>query len=108
MKNGQGQGQSPASGPLTPADPPSGSESTTARSTFEGLKLDDKGSITFHGPTSFFQLPGDKRDEAGTGKQSSIDPRLDIGTQQRERLVNNAWQQRILENLADTPVRPCG
>ena len=66
---------------------------------FKGLKVDDNGSITYHGTTSFFQLPDDRR-PGFRGLASSSNQ----ATQRRERLVANAWQQRALENLSDIPV----
>ena len=63
--------------------------------------LDDKGGITYHGTTSFFNLPSD-RCPAGADCAASAD----ATTRRRERLVSNAWQQRALENLSNSPVRP--
>ena len=72
----------------------------TARS-FKGLKLDDKGAITYHGATSFFHLPSEHDDFA---VEDIVTP-IDSDCQRRERLVSNAWEQRALENLSDIPVR---
>ena len=69
---------------------------------FRGLKMDDKGGITYHGATSFFQLPGER---AATPSANKFLPLTEVDVQRRERLVNNAWQQRALENLSDIPVR---
>lgn len=72
---------------------------------FGGLKLDDKGCVTYHGATSFFQLPTDTlpvESPVGDLWDSSLPPRE--GGQRRERLVNNAWQQRALETFLETPV----
>lgn len=66
---------------------------------FKGLKVDDKGAITYHGSTSFFQLPSD-RPSGSRDQQSTSDQAM----QRRERLVANAWQQRALENMSDIPV----
>lgn len=70
---------------------------------FQGLTVDEKGSITYHGATSFFQLPDD-RPPGFRGLASSPDELM----QRRKRLVANAWQQRALENLSDIPVSPTG
>lgn len=71
--------------------------------TFKGLKLDERGVLTYHGATSFFHLPSDY-----TGSDSDLPasphPEHPLNGR-RERLVNNAWQQRALENLSEIPVR---
>lgn len=64
-----------------------------------GLKIDDKGGITYHGPTSLFHLPSE-RDTAQKDFLSSVD----TDAHRRERLVTNAWHQRAMENLSDIPV----
>uniref|UniRef100_A0A0D2XB86 Transcription factor domain-containing protein n=1 Tax=Fusarium oxysporum (strain Fo5176) TaxID=660025 RepID=A0A0D2XB86_FUSOF len=68
---------------------------------FMGLKIDDKGGITYHGPTSLFNLPSDPHKH----KPDSISS-IDSDAHRRERLVNNAWHQRAMENLSDIPVSP--
>lgn len=73
--------------------------------TFDGLKFDDKGGITYHGATSFFQLP---TSASPNGSSDAIQPQATgqvEGGDRKERLVNNAWQQRALETLSETPVR---
>ncbi|OAQ62965.2 C6 transcription factor [Pochonia chlamydosporia 170] len=70
---------------------------------FRSLKIDDKGSITYHGATSFFNLPSDR-----TGPSSGDVPFLDPSTsdtdrQRRERLIHNAWHQRAMEDLSEIP-----
>ncbi|TWU76330.1 hypothetical protein ED733_005968 [Metarhizium rileyi] len=70
---------------------------------FGNLKIDGKGSITYHGATSFFNLPSDR-----TGPGSSDLPFLDTSSsdtdlQRRERLIHNAWHQRAMENLNKIP-----
>lgn len=65
---------------------------------FMGLKIDEKGGITYHGATSLFHLPSD-RDKNKTDSVSSIDS----DAHRRERLVTNAWHQRAMENLSDIP-----
>ncbi|KZL80088.1 fungal specific transcription factor [Colletotrichum incanum] len=91
---GPSAGQSPMTDPhhFESQDEESVSES------FKGLKVDDKGAITYHGSTSFFQLPGD-RPSGSRDHQSTSDHAI----QRRERLVANAWQQRALENMSDIP-----
>ncbi|KAM5355282.1 hypothetical protein ACJ41O_001928 [Fusarium nematophilum] len=66
---------------------------------FMGLKIDDKGGITYHGPTSLFHLPSDREKH----KPDSISS-VDSDAHRRERLVSNAWHQRAMENLSDIPV----
>ncbi|RDA88325.1 hypothetical protein CP532_5545 [Ophiocordyceps camponoti-leonardi (nom. inval.)] len=64
---------------------------------FRGLKIDDRGSITYHGTTSFFNLPSDRPPASDLLAPAETDLR------RRERLVNNAWQQRALENMSEIP-----
>lgn len=70
--------------------------------TFRGLKLDERGVLTYHGPTSFFHLPSEYAGQEG-GPQISA-PSDGPLSRRRERLVNNAWQQRALEDLSEIPV----
>ncbi|KAK2594319.1 hypothetical protein QQS21_007964 [Conoideocrella luteorostrata] len=69
---------------------------------FKSLKVDDKGSITYHGATSFFNLPSDRN-----GNDLSDTPFMnsssDTDNQRRERLISNAWHQRAMENLSEIP-----
>lgn len=75
--------------------------------TFNGLKRDEKGGITYHGATSFFQIPapagGDDSGSlpAGSGSQ---DVAGGEGGERKERLVSNAWQQRAMETFSEMPV----
>lgn len=69
---------------------------------FDGLKVDHKGGITYHGTTSFFQLPGGS--QSSLGKQGAFSERGTAAMQRRERLVANAWRQRALEDLSEIPV----
>lgn len=70
--------------------------------TFRGLKLDERGVLTYHGATSFFHLPSE---HAGHEVDAPSSPHSDDPvTGRRERLVNNAWQQRALEDLSEIPV----
>lgn len=64
-----------------------------------GLKIDDKGGITYHGPTSLFHLPSDR-----DAPQNELLSQVDTDAHRRERLVTNAWHQRAMENLSDIPV----
>lgn len=79
----------------------------TLSAPFKGLKVDECGAITYHGATSFFNLPNASTslaDEASVkatwGKSMSIDE----GERRKEKLVHNAWQQRALEAFSETPV----
>ncbi|KHN93974.1 Zn(2)-C6 fungal-type DNA-binding domain protein [Metarhizium album ARSEF 1941] len=70
---------------------------------FKSLKIDEKGSITYHGATSFFNLPSDL---TGTGVSDTpiLNPSSsDTDLQRRERLIHNAWHQRAMENLSEIP-----
>jgi hypothetical protein len=68
---------------------------------FRGLKMEDRGGLTYHSATSFVHLPASDRNTGG----NKFLPLTDVNFKRRERLVNNAWQQRALENLSDIPVR---
>lgn len=71
--------------------------------TFKGLKLDERGVLTYHGATSFFHLPSDYM---GSDSDLPVPPHPKHPlNNRRERLVNNAWHQRALENLSEIPVR---
>ena len=71
-----------------------------------GLKMEDRGGLAYHGATNFVHLPASDRNTGG----NKFLPLTDVNFNRRERLVNNAWQQRALENLSDIPVRcfSCG
>lgn len=60
-----------------------------------GLKMDD------YGATNFFHLPPERNNSSG----DNFLPLTESDTDRRERLVNNALQQRALENMSDIPVR---
>jgi hypothetical protein len=72
---------------------------------FRGLKMDDKGAITYHGATSFFHLPTERPEppQRNTSAPSGGNNFLPLTEVRRERLVSNAWQQRALENLSEIP-----
>ncbi|KAH7031533.1 fungal-specific transcription factor domain-containing protein [Microdochium trichocladiopsis] len=109
------QGPSTSGGHEQPAASPSASSSGLSPGTaasgghavrIEGLKVDDKGMITYHGSTSFFQAVSShakaetrqqEQDAAGDETQASRD------IERRERLVNNAWQQRVMESYSGIP-----
>ncbi|KAJ5392396.1 hypothetical protein N7509_007886 [Penicillium cosmopolitanum] len=93
--------QSPSSTSTAAALPPA----PTKRyfKSIKGLKLDRKGAITYHGATSFFQLPSSDLNEAFEGQSGGAFETLDEGNRRKEKLVNNAWQQRALERFLETP-----
>ncbi|THC89454.1 hypothetical protein EYZ11_011096 [Aspergillus tanneri] len=65
---------------------------------FEGLNVEHDGRVSFHGPTSLFQLPSGALNEASNTSQ--------LGMQQdarKERLINNAWRERAFEQMASMP-----
>ncbi|KAH9217762.1 fungal-specific transcription factor domain-containing protein [Leptodontidium sp. 2 PMI_412] len=72
---------------------------------FDGLKRDEKGGITYHGATSFFQLPAPvgQSDGLGGGGVRSVLEAAGGGGERKERLVSNAWQQRAMETFSETP-----
>ena len=88
-------------GPSQPGSPRP--RSTKPSGSFEGLKIDDQGSITYHGATSFFHLPTATLDKTSNITASDKSASLD-GERRRQRLVSNAWHQRALETFAETPV----
>jgi hypothetical protein len=74
---------------------------------FEGLKVDDQGVPTYHGPTSFFHFLGstsDERQDSESSRTGNISLGWDEGDESRQKLVMNAWQQRAQEDLSQTPV----
>jgi hypothetical protein len=95
--------QSPSSTSTAAALPPAPITRSYLRS-IKGLKLDKKGAITYHGATSFFQLPSSDLNEAFDGQIGDTIETLDEGNRRKEKLVNNAWQQRALERFLETPV----
>lgn len=66
---------------------------------FEGLQVETDGRISFHGPTSLFQLPSGLVNEVSTatGTSQELEAR-------KERLINNAWRERAFEQLATMQV----
>ncbi|KAL4999429.1 fungal-specific transcription factor domain-containing protein [Aspergillus recurvatus] len=67
------------------------------------LKVDAKGAVTYHGATSFFQLPTSDLNGALSAQDRGAVKILEEGSQRKEKLVNNAWHQRALEAFLDTP-----
>lgn len=65
----------------------------------DGLKVGDDGRISFHGPTSLFQLPSSLT--SGQSNPTQTKPEADG---RRERLINNAWRERAFEQLSTIPV----
>ena len=66
----------------------------------EGLKMEDDGRVSYHGPTSLFQLP------SGIPLENP-NPSLSVSNEQngrKERLINNAWRERAFEQLTTIPV----
>ncbi|KAL4880947.1 fungal-specific transcription factor domain-containing protein [Aspergillus karnatakaensis] len=65
---------------------------------FEGLKVEHDGRISFHGPTSLFQLPSGALNPTASGLQLA----MQVGDR-KERLVKNAWRERAIEQMATMP-----
>ncbi|KAK2008873.1 fungal-specific transcription factor [Colletotrichum eremochloae] len=91
-------GPSAGQSPMTDSNHFESQDEESVNESFKGLKVDDKGAITYHGATSFFHLPGHR--PSGSRDQHSTS---EHAMQRRERLVANAWQQRALENMSDIP-----
>ena len=98
---------SSSASPSGPDESVEGSEEALVGS-FSGMKIDEKGVITYHGNTSFFQLPHEGASVFAMPSRepdaSAVAPLCDPETQRRQRLVTNAWQQRALEDMSATPV----
>lgn len=90
------QATSAASPSASTSSPPSGTGEGFG-SAFRGLAFDAKGAVIYHGSASLFQLPS--RPE----ENSAIVPLSEVNSSNKERLVHNAWEQRALEVLAETP-----
>jgi hypothetical protein len=67
---------------------------------FDGLNVENDGRISFHGPTSLFQLPSGVVNE--TASTSHFAQEMEA---RKERLVNSAWRERAFEQMAAMPVR---
>ncbi|CZR54053.1 related to pathway-specific regulatory protein nit-4 [Phialocephala subalpina] len=96
--NGTKDEASPA--PVASPDESTSSDRTRA---FKGLRIDDRGAITYHGTTSFFQLPTPSQDSSAEVAVSETSDPSSESMGRRERLVKNAWEQRVLETSAETP-----
>jgi hypothetical protein len=87
--------ESSSSGPKIKADP----DTQDLAREFDGLNVEDDGRISFHGPTSLFQLPSGAVNE--TASSSHYAQELEA---RKERLVNSAWRERAFEQMAAMPV----
>lgn len=66
---------------------------------FDGLNVENDGRISFHGPTSLFQLPSGVVNE--TASTSHFAQEIEA---RKERLINSAWRERAFEQMAAMPV----
>lgn len=66
---------------------------------FDGLNVETDGRISFHGPTSLFQLPSGVVNE--TNSNVNVAQELEA---RKERLINSAWRERAFEQMAAMPV----
>lgn len=66
---------------------------------FDGLNVENDGRISFHGPTSLFQLPSGVASE--TASTSHYAQEIEA---RKERLINSAWRERAFEQMAAMPV----
>lgn len=71
---------------------------------FDGLTIEYDGRVSFHGPTSLFHLlPNDTVNDAASSRHQALELEA-----RKERLVNNAWRERAIEQLSGMPVStPC-
>ncbi|KAJ5146956.1 transcriptional regulator family: Fungal Specific TF [Penicillium atrosanguineum] len=65
---------------------------------FDGLNVENDGRISFHGPTSLFQLPSGVASE--TASTSHYAQEIEA---RKERLINSAWRERAFEQMAMMP-----
>ncbi|KAJ5096603.1 hypothetical protein N7456_007324 [Penicillium angulare] len=65
---------------------------------FDGLNVENDGRISFHGPTSLFQLPSGVVNE--TASTSHFAQELEA---RKERLITSAWRERAFEQMATMP-----
>lgn len=87
--------ESSSSGPRIKIDP----DAEDLTRAFEGLNVENDGRVSFHGPTSLFQLPSGL--VSGTTPTSHYTEELEG---RKERLVNSAWRERAFEQMAAMPV----
>lgn len=66
---------------------------------FDGLNVENDGRISFHGPTSLFQLPSGLVSE--TASTANFAQEIEA---RKERLINSAWRERAFEQMAAMPV----
>lgn len=66
---------------------------------FDGLNVENDGRISFHGPTSLFQLPSGAVSETASTLHFAQEMEA-----RKERLINNAWRERAFEQMATLPV----
>jgi len=66
---------------------------------FDGLNVENDGRVSFHGPTSLFQLP------SGVVSDTALKSHYAQEVEGRkERLINSAWRERAFEQMAAMPV----
>ncbi|KAJ5901726.1 hypothetical protein N7495_002254 [Penicillium taxi] len=65
---------------------------------FDGLNVENDGRISFHGPTSLFQLPRVVANEATSAAHFAQELEA-----RKERLINSAWRERAFEQMATIP-----
>lgn len=87
--------ESSSSGPKIKIDP----DAEDLTRAFDGLNVENDGRVSFHGPTSLFQLPSGVVSE--TASTSHYAQELEG---RKERLVNSAWRERAFEQMAAMPV----
>jgi hypothetical protein len=85
--------------PSSRKDEEPGQDQDLARD-FEGLNVEHDGRISFHGPTSLFQLPSGALNSAASSSQLAMQ-----AGERKERLIKNAWRERAIEQMATMPVR---
>lgn len=67
---------------------------------FDGLTIENDGRVSFHGPTSLFHLlPNDNVNDAASSRHQALELEA-----RKERLINNAWRERAIEQLSGMPV----
>lgn len=104
-KRGEGEEVRKPRSPLSAASSPSGPkikidpDAEDLPRAFDGLNVENDGRVSFHGPTSLFQLPSGVVNEAASTSHyaQELEGR-------KERLVNNAWRERAFEQMAAMPV----
>lgn len=104
-----GSYSSPAIGPSPSKREQQEDTTSVLAGDFNGLKIDDKGVTTYYGATSFFHLLDDSRPSGkpvGSPPEGDVENSDQFGSEMRQRLVINAWQQRAQENLSQIPVGP--